>query len=81
MWRPDKWSAVVAVLAGCAGVLSQTASRSNALVGVFISVTTVPAAGIVTLLIQRALWHLTTTHPDNRRQPRVDREPHQSTAL
>ena len=45
IWRPDKWSFVVAVLAGCAGVLSQTAGRSNALVGVFISVTTVPAAG------------------------------------
>lgn len=45
IWRPDIWSAVVAVLAGCAGVLSQTAGRSNALVGVFISVTTVPAAG------------------------------------
>lgn len=45
IWRPDKWSAVVAVLAGTAGVLSQTAGRANALVGVFISVTTVPAAG------------------------------------
>lgn len=45
IWRPDKWSAVVAVLAGCAGVLSQTAGRANALVGVFISVTTVPAVG------------------------------------
>jgi uncharacterized hydrophobic protein (TIGR00271 family) len=45
IWRPDKWSAVVAVLAGCAGVLSQTAGRTSALVGVFISVTTVPAAG------------------------------------
>lgn len=41
----DKWSGVVAVLAGTAGVLSQTAGRSNALVGVFISVTTAPAAG------------------------------------
>ncbi len=49
IWRPDQWSAVVAVLAGCAGVLSQTASRSNALVGVFISVTTVPAAGDIAL--------------------------------
>lgn len=45
IWRPDRWSAVVAVLAGCAGVLSQTAGKTNALVGVFISVTTVPAAG------------------------------------
>jgi uncharacterized hydrophobic protein (TIGR00271 family) len=49
IWRPDQWSAVVAVLAGCAGVLSQTAGRSNALVGVFISVTTVPAAGDLAL--------------------------------
>ena len=49
IWRPDEWSAVVAVLAGCAGVLSQTAGRSNALVGVFISVTTVPAAGDIAL--------------------------------
>ncbi|MEV0289783.1 DUF389 domain-containing protein [Kribbella sp. NPDC050820] len=54
IWRPDKWSAVVAVLAGSAGVLSQTAGRSNALVGVFISVTTVPAAGDLALSI--ALW-------------------------
>jgi uncharacterized hydrophobic protein (TIGR00271 family) len=45
IWRPDRWSGVVAVLAGCAGVLSQTGGRTNALVGVFISVTTVPAAG------------------------------------
>lgn len=45
IWRPDLWSGVVAVLAGCAGVLSQTGGRTNALVGVFISVTTVPAAG------------------------------------
>jgi uncharacterized membrane protein len=34
----------VAVLAGIAGVLSLTSARSGALVGVFISVTTVPAA-------------------------------------
>lgn len=49
IWRPDEWSAVVAVLAGCAGVLSKTAGHSNALVGVFISVTTVPAAGDIAL--------------------------------
>jgi uncharacterized hydrophobic protein (TIGR00271 family) len=54
IWRPDRWSAVVAVLAGCAGVLSQTAGRSNALVGVFISVTTVPAAG--DLALSTAVW-------------------------
>ncbi len=54
IWRPDRWSAVVAVIAGCAGVLSQTAGRSNALVGVFISVTTVPAAGDLALSL--AVW-------------------------
>ncbi|HTZ42234.1 MAG TPA: DUF389 domain-containing protein [Jatrophihabitans sp.] len=54
IWRPDRWSAVVALLAGCAGVLSQTSGKSNALVGVFISVTTIPAAGDLALSI--ALW-------------------------
>jgi uncharacterized hydrophobic protein (TIGR00271 family) len=54
IWRPDRWSFVVALLAGAAGVLSLTAGRSNALVGVFISVTTVPAAGNLALAL--ALW-------------------------
>ncbi len=45
IWHPDRWSFVVALLAGAAGVLSLTSGRSNVLVGVFISVTTVPAAG------------------------------------
>jgi hypothetical protein len=57
IWRPDRWSAVVAVLAGCAGVLSQTAGRANALVGVFISVTTVPAAGDLALSVALGAWH------------------------
>ena len=46
---PDKWSLVVAVLAGIAGTLSLTSAKSTALVGVFISVTTVPAAGAMAL--------------------------------
>ena len=54
IWRPDRWSFVVALLAGAAGVLSLTAGRANALVGVFISVTTVPAAG--NLAVALALW-------------------------
>jgi uncharacterized hydrophobic protein (TIGR00271 family) len=54
IWRPDRWSFVVALLAGTAGVLSVTAGRSNALVGVFISVTTVPAAGNLALAL--GLW-------------------------
>ncbi|SDY25062.1 uncharacterized hydrophobic domain-containing protein [Modestobacter sp. DSM 44400] len=47
--QPDRWSLLVAVLAGIAGVLSLTSARSGALVGVFISVTTVPAAGEMAL--------------------------------
>lgn len=44
IWQPDPFSFVVALLAGAAGVLSLTSSKSGALVGVAISVTTVPAA-------------------------------------
>ncbi|MEV7417134.1 DUF389 domain-containing protein [Streptomyces sp. NPDC089919] len=44
IWQPDPFSFVVAVLAGVAGVLSLTSAKAGALVGVAISVTTVPAA-------------------------------------
>jgi uncharacterized hydrophobic protein (TIGR00271 family) len=52
---PDRWSVVVAVFAGIAGVLSLTSSKSGALVGVFISVTTVPAAAAIAVSV--ALGH------------------------
>ena len=51
IWRPDHWSVTVALLAGAAGVLSLTSGRASALVGVFISVTTVPAAGNLALAL------------------------------
>ncbi|GAA4348406.1 DUF389 domain-containing protein [Angustibacter luteus] len=54
IWRPDHWSIVVAVLAGIAGTLSLTAGRTAVLVGVFISVTTVPAAGNLALALALA---------------------------
>ncbi|MFD4583888.1 DUF389 domain-containing protein [Streptomyces sp. NPDC058434] len=44
IYDPDAFSFVVAVLAGVAGTLSLTSAKSGALVGVAISVTTVPAA-------------------------------------
>jgi uncharacterized hydrophobic protein (TIGR00271 family) len=44
IWQPDPMSFVVALLAGVAGILSLTSAKSGALVGVAISVTTVPAA-------------------------------------
>lgn len=44
VYAPDPFSFVVAVLAGIAGTLSLTSAKSGALVGVAISVTTIPAA-------------------------------------
>ncbi|MFM9369354.1 DUF389 domain-containing protein [Streptomyces sp. Da 82-17] len=44
IFRPDWMSFVVAFLAGIAGTLSLTSAKSGALIGVAISVTTVPAA-------------------------------------
>jgi uncharacterized hydrophobic protein (TIGR00271 family) len=49
IYFPDKWSLIVAVIAAAAGVLSITSARTGGLSGVFISVTTVPAAGNVAL--------------------------------
>ncbi len=45
--RPDHFTVIVAALAGAAGVLSLTSAKSGALVGVLISVTTIPAAANV----------------------------------
>lgn len=42
--RPDGMAAVVAVVAGIAGMLAVTQGRSASLVGVLVSVTTIPAA-------------------------------------
>jgi uncharacterized hydrophobic protein (TIGR00271 family) len=41
---PNMFCVIVAVLAGLVGVVSLTEARANALIGVFISVTTIPAA-------------------------------------
>ncbi|WP_090769759.1 DUF389 domain-containing protein [Nonomuraea maritima] len=54
--KPDRWSFIVALLAGAAGVLSITAGKSSALVGVFISVTTVPAAGYAAVALALGQW-------------------------
>jgi uncharacterized hydrophobic protein (TIGR00271 family) len=44
---PDAFSAIVAFCAGVAGVLSLTTAKSSVLIGVLISVTTIPAAANV----------------------------------
>jgi uncharacterized hydrophobic protein (TIGR00271 family) len=51
IWHPDRWSFIVALIAGAAGVLALSTEKANAMVGVFISVTTVPAAGNLALAL------------------------------
>lgn len=51
IYHPGPYSLIVAVLAGAAGMLSMISRRSAALIGVFISVTTVPAAGFVAVAL------------------------------
>lgn len=48
---PDAYSVVVAAAAGAAGLLSMTTAKSGALVGVLVSVTTLPAAANVGLAL------------------------------
>ncbi len=45
IYLPDAMSFVVAFLAGVAGMLALTAAKAGAVVGVLVSVTTIPAAG------------------------------------
>jgi uncharacterized hydrophobic protein (TIGR00271 family) len=54
--KPNLFSLVVAVLAGIVGVVSLTESRASTLIGVFISVTTIPAAADVGLSVAYASW-------------------------
>jgi uncharacterized hydrophobic protein (TIGR00271 family) len=53
---PNIFSVIVAVLAGIVGVVSLTESRANALIGVFISVTTIPAAASIGLSVAYSSW-------------------------
>ncbi len=57
IWQPTADSFVVAFLAGIAGILSLTSAKSGALVGVAISVTTVPAAANAALAVTYTTWH------------------------
>ena len=57
IYTPDKWSFIVALIAGAAGVLALTSARIGGLSGVFISVTTVPAAGNVAIAAAFGAWY------------------------
>ncbi|MBL3671534.1 DUF389 domain-containing protein [Streptomyces sp. M2CJ-2] len=53
---PDLFSVVVAVLAGIVGIMALTRVRSSALLGVSISVTTIPAAADIGVSCAFSSW-------------------------
>lgn len=55
--HPNWFSVIVAVLAGAAGMISLTSAKSGALVGVLISVTTIPAAGNIGVAAAYSDWN------------------------
>ena len=57
VYQPDRWSFLIALIAGSAGVLAMTSSKAGGLTGVFISVTTIPAAANVAAGLAFGLWH------------------------
>jgi uncharacterized hydrophobic protein (TIGR00271 family) len=59
IYHPGWFSLITALVAGTAGMLSLTSSQSAALVGVFISVTTIPAAGNAAVGGVLGKWHET----------------------
>lgn len=58
IFQVGPFSLVVALLAGAAGMLSLMSAKSAALVGVFISVTTVPAAGFAVVAATVGEWEI-----------------------
>ncbi|NOS00292.1 DUF389 domain-containing protein, partial [Mycobacteroides abscessus] len=58
VFQVGPFSLVVALLAGAAGMLSLMSAKSAALVGVFISVTTVPAAGFAVVAATVGEWDI-----------------------
>ena len=56
IYRVGPFSLIVALLAGAAGMISLVTAKSAALVGVFISVTTVPAAGYAVVAATVGAW-------------------------
>jgi uncharacterized hydrophobic protein (TIGR00271 family) len=53
---PNTYSVIVALLAGTAGVLSLSTAKSGALIGVLVSVTTIPAAANVGVAAAYGEW-------------------------
>ena len=56
IYSPNWWSLIVAVIAAAAGVLALTSDRSTGIIGVFISVTTIPASGNIAVAAVFGAW-------------------------
>ncbi|HXT46925.1 MAG TPA: DUF389 domain-containing protein [Pseudonocardiaceae bacterium] len=56
IYQVGPFSLILALLAGAAGMLSLTSARSAVLIGVFISVTTVPAAAFAVVALTTGAW-------------------------
>ncbi len=56
IYQVGPFSLILAMLASAAGMLSLTSAKSAALIGVFISVTTVPAAAFAALAVTTGAW-------------------------
>jgi uncharacterized hydrophobic protein (TIGR00271 family) len=54
--QPNWYSLIVAFLAGTAGMLALVSAKSGALIGVLISVTTIPAAANVGVAVAYGVW-------------------------
>ena len=57
IYTPNAWSLIVAVIAAAAGVLALTSSQSTGIIGVFISVTTIPASGNIAVGVVFSQWN------------------------
>ena len=55
--EPEAFSFIVALFAGAAGMLSLTSTKSGALIGVLVSVTTIPAAANIGISAALGNWH------------------------
>jgi uncharacterized hydrophobic protein (TIGR00271 family) len=53
---PDRLSVVVAIAAGIAGALAMTLPDARGLVGVFVSITTIPAAANIGVAVEESAW-------------------------
>lgn len=56
IYQIGPYSFIIALLAGAAGVLAMTSAKSAGLVGVFISITTVPAAAFASVAVVEGRW-------------------------